>query len=97
MAHVALSDLLLCGKKGKTTYCHGLSQFLKSTGRQVAVVNLDPANENMPYKCAIDIGELVSLTEVMDELKLGPNGGRPSFSFLFFFFLLSSFFLIFSC
>jgi hypothetical protein len=61
--------------KGKTTYCHGLSQFLRATGRKVAVVNLDPANENMPYQSAINISELVSVQEVMEELKLGPNGG----------------------
>ncbi len=34
---------------GKTTFCEGMSQFLKSLGREVAIVNLDPANENMPY------------------------------------------------
>lgn len=34
---------------GKTTYCNGLSQFLQLIGRKVAVVNLDPANDRLPY------------------------------------------------
>lgn len=61
---------------GKTTYCNGMQQYLQLTGRQVAVVNLDPANDNIPYDCAIDIADLVSLDEVMETLHLGPNGGR---------------------
>lgn len=39
------------------------------------MVNLDPANDELPYECGIDIEDLVTLASVMDELKLGPNGG----------------------
>lgn len=60
---------------GKTTYCHGMSQFLSQLGRDVAIINLDPANDSLPYKCALDISDLVTLSDVMDTLKLGPNGG----------------------
>ncbi|XP_032058320.1 GPN-loop GTPase 2 [Aythya fuligula] len=60
---------------GKTTYCHGMQEFLGRIGRKVAVVNLDPANEGMPYPCAVDISELITLPDVMESLKLGPNGG----------------------
>ncbi|XP_030074309.1 GPN-loop GTPase 2 [Microcaecilia unicolor] len=60
---------------GKTTYCLGMQEFLSKLGRKVAVVNLDPANEGPPYDSAIDISELVTLADVMDALKLGPNGG----------------------
>lgn len=35
---------------GKTTYCNGMSQFLTALGRKVAVVNIDPANDHIPYK-----------------------------------------------
>ena len=31
---------------GKTTFCHGLSQFLKGLGRPTVLVNLDPANDS---------------------------------------------------
>lgn len=60
---------------GKTTYCRGMQEFLSHLGRKVVVVNLDPANETLPYPCAVDISELITLDDVMDSLKLGPNGG----------------------
>jgi len=60
---------------GKTTYCKGLLEFLSGVGRRVAVVNLDPANDQLPYACAVDIRELITLQEVADKLDLGPNGG----------------------
>ncbi|NXW85148.1 GPN2 GTPase, partial [Alopecoenas beccarii] len=60
---------------GKTTYCHGMRDFMGRIGRQVTVVNLDPANEALPYPCAVDIAELVTLPDVMENLSLGPNGG----------------------
>ncbi|XP_064327260.1 GPN-loop GTPase 2 [Phalacrocorax carbo] len=60
---------------GKTTYCHGMQEFMGRIGRKVTVVNLDPANEAMPYQCGVDIAELITLPDVMENLKLGPNGG----------------------
>ncbi|KAF6344630.1 GPN-loop GTPase 2 [Rhinolophus ferrumequinum] len=38
---------------GKTTYCLGMSEFLRALGRPVAVVNLDPANEGLPPSGAL--------------------------------------------
>lgn len=38
------------------------------------VVNLDPAAESFDYPVAMDIRELISLDDVMEELGLGPNG-----------------------
>ncbi|NWI67444.1 GPN2 GTPase, partial [Todus mexicanus] len=60
---------------GKTTYCHGMQEFMGRIGRKVTVVNLDPANDTMPYQCGVDIAELITLPDVMENLKLGPNGG----------------------
>ncbi|XP_038567736.1 GPN-loop GTPase 2 [Micropterus salmoides] len=60
---------------GKTTYCRGMQEFLTHLGRKVVVVNMDPANEGLPYSCAVDISQLVTLDDVMEGLKLGPNGG----------------------
>lgn len=34
---------------GKTTYCNALKLFFDAIGRPSIIVNLDPANENMPY------------------------------------------------
>ncbi len=60
---------------GKSTYCYGMQQFLTGLKRPVAVINLDPANDQLPYTCDIDISELISLADVMERLELGPNGG----------------------
>ncbi|XP_010493318.1 PREDICTED: GPN-loop GTPase 2 homolog [Camelina sativa] len=60
---------------GKTTYCNGMSQFLPLIGRKVAIVNLDPANDALPYECAVNIEDLIKLEDVMLEHSLGPNGG----------------------
>ncbi|KAL8059705.1 hypothetical protein ABFX02_03G104300 [Erythranthe guttata] len=60
---------------GKTTYCNGMSQFLRLIGRKVAVINMDPANDSLPYECAVNIEDLIKLSDVMAEHSLGPNGG----------------------
>lgn len=60
---------------GKTTYVAAMAQLLKSLGRPVSIINLDPANENITYTAAVDLNELVRLDEVMETLQLGPNGG----------------------
>jgi hypothetical protein len=60
---------------GKSTYCNGMHQFLGAIGRKCSIVNLDPANDKTSYPCALDVRDLVTLEEIMDEDKLGPNGG----------------------
>lgn len=60
---------------GKSTFCAGMCEFLTNLGRKAAVVNLDPANDSLSYNCALDISTLVTLNDVMENLKLGPNGG----------------------
>ena len=42
--------------------------------RKIVVVNLDPDNDNMGYKCDIDIKDLISVSDVSKYYKLGPNG-----------------------
>lgn len=60
---------------GKTTYCKVMSEFMQSIGRNVIIVNMDPANENITYNCHVNIRELINLEDVMDNCDLGPNGG----------------------
>ena len=60
---------------GKTTYVGAMAQLLRAMGRKVAIVNLDPANENMNYTADVDVSELIKLEDVMDTMGLGPNGG----------------------
>ncbi|RUP50528.1 hypothetical protein BC936DRAFT_138704 [Jimgerdemannia flammicorona] len=43
--------------------------------RKVSIVNLDPANDHIPYPCAVDIADLITLEDTMETLGLGPNGG----------------------
>lgn len=59
---------------GKTTYCTGMQHLLTSLKRPRTIVNLDPANDDLPYECDIDIRELVNVEDVMVEFQLGPNG-----------------------
>lgn len=48
---------------------------MSAIGRKCSVVNLDPANDNTNYECAIDVRDLVKLEEIMKDDGLGPNGG----------------------
>ncbi len=81
---------------GKTVYCDGMQQFMSALGRyrrgdnlqlcifrKVAIINLDPANDGLPYEPAVDIAKLISLEQIMDTTELGPNGGRNIFAFLY--------------
>ena len=65
--------------KGKSTYCQAIQEHCATLGgsrkRNVLVVNLDPAAEQIHYDCAIDVRDLISVEDVMEELGLGPNGG----------------------
>lgn len=60
---------------GKTTFSNSLIQHLQNTRRSCFYVNLDPAAENFAYEPDLDIRELITLDDVMEELGLGPNGG----------------------
>ncbi|EIN09091.1 cytoplasmic protein [Punctularia strigosozonata HHB-11173 SS5] len=67
---------VVCGApgSGKSTYCHGKHQLFTALERPIAVVNLDPANERIPYPCALDVADLITLQDAMDAHGLGPNG-----------------------
>ncbi|KAI4164747.1 MAG: hypothetical protein LQ342_001722 [Letrouitia transgressa] len=60
---------------GKTTFCSALIQHLRLNKRSCYYVNLDPAAEDFAYEPDLDIKDLISLEDVMEELGLGPNGG----------------------
>lgn len=59
---------------GKSTYCKYICENLKQLGRNAKIINLDPANDCLPYKPAIDLAELVTVQLVMEKSKIGPNG-----------------------
>lgn len=60
---------------GKTTYCHKINEFYKELDRKVAVVNLDPANEQMEYNAQIDI-----VSSAMKRYKNTLNSKWPLFN-----------------
>ena len=68
---------IVCGSpgSGKSTYCYGKHQLFTALSRPISIVNLDPANDNIPYPCAVDLSSLITLKDVMEEHGLGPNGG----------------------
>lgn len=59
---------------GKSTYCKFICENLRQLGRNAKIINLDPANDCLPYKPAIDIMEFINVQTVMEESKCGPNG-----------------------
>lgn len=36
---------------------------------------MDPANDELPYECKVNISDLITVSDVMESLTLGPNGG----------------------
>lgn len=56
---------------GKSSYCAIIQKMAQTMKRNIIIVNIDPAAEYLPYTCHIDIRELVTLQDVMDEFKLG--------------------------
>ena len=50
-------------------------QYLKTNKRSCFYINLDPAAEDFAYEPDVDIKDLISLEDVMEELEYGPNGG----------------------
>ena len=63
-------------------------------------MNLDPAAEEFTFEPDVDIKDLISLEDVMEEMGLGPNGGLMACfeytqtSFFFFTSLHELFFVI---
>lgn len=60
---------------GKTTFCSALITHLRNNRRSCFYVNLDPAAEEFDHEPDLDIKDLISLEDVMEEMGLGPNGG----------------------
>lgn len=60
---------------GKSTFCTALIQHLQNVKRPCFYVNLDPAAEEFAFEPDLDIKDLISLEDVMEEMSLGPNGG----------------------
>lgn len=77
MSSVSLFAQVILGPagSGKSTYCHTIKTMAETLKRNIITVNLDPAAEYLPYSPDIDIRDLITLKDVMEEFGLGPNGG----------------------
>jgi GPN-loop GTPase len=60
---------------GKTTFCTALIQHLQHSHRSCFYVNLDPAATDLAYTPDLDIRDLITLEDAMEEMSYGPNGG----------------------
>ena len=49
---------------GKTTYCAGMANLLELLGRKTIIVNLDPANDTLPYEASVDIAKVLKEVSV---------------------------------
>lgn len=58
---------------GKTTLVESFAEWLENNQYDVAIMNLDPAVEYVPYVPDIDVRDLVSARELMRKYRLGPN------------------------
>ncbi|SPQ19386.1 f163f074-c2ef-4593-990e-7051447168eb [Thermothielavioides terrestris] len=58
-----------------STFCASLITHLQLSRRSAFYVNLDPAAEHFEHQPDLDIKDLISVEDVMEEVGLGPNGG----------------------
>jgi GTPase SAR1 family protein len=61
---------------GKSTLTASMQKWCRERSLDAIIVNLDPGAENLPYEPDVDIRDWISLKEVMDTNKLGPNGAQ---------------------
>jgi GTPase SAR1 family protein len=61
---------------GKSTMVQAYKDWLDHNGIDSIIVNLDPGADSLPYDADIDIREWISLSDVMQEYALGPNGAQ---------------------
>ena len=60
---------------GKTTFCKTMIEKMHNDKKSVSYMNLDPAVENCSINNAVDIRSVYPLEKIMNQERLGPNGG----------------------
>ncbi|KAF7683142.1 GPN-loop GTPase 3 [Astathelohania contejeani] len=60
---------------GKTTFCTNLKEHGKAIHRPFHLINLDPAQQDSSIDYDLSITDYITVTEVMEMLDYGPNGG----------------------
>lgn len=59
---------------GKSLFTAAVSEWLKMSKQDVAVVNLDPGALKLPYSPDVDVRNYVDVGNIMEKYGLGPNG-----------------------
>ena len=59
---------------GKSLLTSKIFDYYTRNGAFVGMLNLDPAVENLPYTCDVDIRNYVDIVSIMRQYDLGPNG-----------------------
>ena len=76
MDHTALLYFVGPAGAGKSTLVATLQEWMQHYRYDGVAVNLDPGAESVAYEAAIDVREKFTLTEIMEEYSLGPNGAQ---------------------
>lgn len=61
---------------GKSSLTRTFQQWMTMRGLDTVAVNLDPGAEELGYTADVDIREWISLSQVMKDYGLGPNGAQ---------------------
>ena len=61
---------------GKSSLVTSFQRWARFLDIDVLAINLDPGAERVHYDPEFDVRDLISLSEVMDEYDLGPNGAQ---------------------
>ena len=59
---------------GKTSAAKALYDMYKKLGRNTLFLNLDPGNDEIKFNIDFDICDYITITDIMKEQNLGPNG-----------------------
>jgi GTPase SAR1 family protein len=70
-----VSFIFVVSADGQSTLCSALISHCQLNRRSTFYVNLDPAADSFTHEPDLDIKDLISLADVMEEMGLGPNGG----------------------
>jgi GPN-loop GTPase len=61
---------------GKTSFVRAFAEWMKTSGYDARVVNLDPGLEGGEFEPDVDIRDWVRLADLQDDYGLGPNGAQ---------------------
>ena len=59
---------------GKSLLASKIFEYYTRNGAVVGMLNLDPAVENLPYTCDVDVSDYVDIVSIMRQFDLGPYG-----------------------